>query len=100
MVKKVILIAIIATLSTFCSSENDYSGVWKNGETYAVIRKAGDKGFFIKYNSGNSYSEPQTIYCTFEEGCFIIKQNNRILLCSRESGKLIDLNGKILERTK
>lgn len=72
-----------------CSKRgDDYIGNWgEENTTNLIIKKAGDKGYYLK-KSTNNY------YCTFDEGCFIftnIKGNKIQIACVDSNNNLIDI---------
>ena len=98
--KQNILIAFLIILCG-CSSEggSKFIGTFRHGNWFVKISKAGDNGFFINKTDEPRYHSDENWYCTYEEGCFIDKEDQLHIFC--ENGNhLIDSEGNIFYRQK
>lgn len=84
-----ISLVLSSMLMISCAKKGDkYIGNWGEANSVnLIIKKAGDKGFYLKKNYNN-------YYCTFEDGCFVftnIKGVKIQIACVDSNDNLIDI---------
>lgn len=97
------LLIVLAFFSCTKNDGDDYLGKWY-GEQYTddpyniiEIRKAGDKGYFVKLYHSNLSNE-KTKYCFFKNGCYFYKDKKEIAFTCVNGENLILFNGTIYTR--